>query len=426
MAKIYKGIPYTGTLPAVLAGTKAGYLHRYKVYGNMEQTGTPTPENPIVPSECGERTRNLFDAEKIVDDSNNTSTYIYGDYLRFGTGANPMKIKVNANSEGSYTISFDVFNATSGTNNLRFNVSYDDGTTEATPNFFMYDTEQYKYTFTTNNNKKLLSFETLNTYSKVTYIMINTAMLNTGSAALPYEPHGYKLPLLSGSTPVDIYIGDEPLRKIGDYADYIDYGTGKIVRQVGKVVLKGTETINGIENTPYDGTKAISYTYSNLGMTDIINYNKTMVSSSYPSYGSTHFVTKSHGRNSWTDINDGEIGANGYAGSLRNVFLIFGTSYQTEAEFKQFLADQYANGTPVAIWYPLETSTEEDPPVPFPAIPTSANSTTISWAGEGLAPSLFDSIAEWVSAVPKIYTNGVWEDAQTYTYTNGEWVADTQ
>ena len=28
-----------------------------------------------------------------------------------------------------------------------------------------------------------------------------------------------------------------------------------------------------------------------------------------------------------------------------------------------------------------------DPPVPFPQIPTSANSTTISWAGEGLAPS---------------------------------------
>lgn len=45
---------YTGTLPAVLTGTKAGYLHGYKIYGNTEQTGTPTPENPIVPSECGE------------------------------------------------------------------------------------------------------------------------------------------------------------------------------------------------------------------------------------------------------------------------------------------------------------------------------------------------------------------------------------
>ena len=31
--------------------------------------------------------------------------------------------------------------------------------------------------------------------------------------------------------------------------------------------------------------------------------------------------------------------------------------------------------------------TPVDPPVPFPQIPTTAGSTTISWAGEGLAPS---------------------------------------
>lgn len=37
-----KGIPYTGTLPAVLTGTKAGYLHRYKIYGNTEQASGTT------------------------------------------------------------------------------------------------------------------------------------------------------------------------------------------------------------------------------------------------------------------------------------------------------------------------------------------------------------------------------------------------
>jgi hypothetical protein len=55
--------------------------------------------------------------------------------------------------------------------------------------------------------------------------------------------------------------------------------------------------------------------------------------------------------------------------------------------------------------------TPTDPPVPFPNIPTSANSTVISWAGQGLAPSEFDSIQEWV-------------DIPTYTYTNGAWVED--
>lgn len=47
-------VEYTGTLPATLTGTKAGYLESYKIYGNTVQDGTPTPENPIVPSGCGE------------------------------------------------------------------------------------------------------------------------------------------------------------------------------------------------------------------------------------------------------------------------------------------------------------------------------------------------------------------------------------
>lgn len=44
---------YTGTLPATLQ-TVEGYLEQYKIYGNTVQDGTPTPENPIVPSGCGE------------------------------------------------------------------------------------------------------------------------------------------------------------------------------------------------------------------------------------------------------------------------------------------------------------------------------------------------------------------------------------
>lgn len=55
--------------------------------------------------------------------------------------------------------------------------------------------------------------------------------------------------------------------------------------------------------------------------------------------------------------------------------------------------------------------TPTDPPLPLPQIPTTANSTTISWAGEGLAPSEFDSVQEWV-------------DIPTYKRVNGEWVAD--
>lgn len=53
LSNAYTVETYTGTLPTTLQ-TVEGYLESYKIYGNTEQTGTPTPENPIMPSGCGE------------------------------------------------------------------------------------------------------------------------------------------------------------------------------------------------------------------------------------------------------------------------------------------------------------------------------------------------------------------------------------
>lgn len=249
---------------------------------------------------------------------------------------------------------------------------------------------QSGYTVETYSGTLPATLQTVEGYLESYKIYGNTVQDGTPTPETPIMPSGcgesgHKLPMLVNGTVTDIYIGN-PLMKIGDYADYIDSDTGKIVRQVKKVVLTGTETINGIEDTPY-GTKAISYRYADLGMTDIVGYDELMKLRPYPSYCSTHFALKSHGRDSWTDINNGEIGANNYAPSNRNRYLIFGILYQTEEEFKQFLADQYAAETPVTIWYPIEEPVTEDPPAPFPQIPTAAGETTISWAGEGLAPS---------------------------------------
>lgn len=202
LSNAYSVATYSGTLPATLR-TVEGYLENYKIYGNIVQNGTPTPESPIMPSGCGES--------------------------------------------------------------------------------------------------------------------------------------GHKLPMLINGTATDIYIGN-PLMKIGDYADYIDSGTGKIMRHVKKVVLTGTEKINGIDDTPY-GTKAISYTYVALGMTDIVGYDEIMSRIPYPTYYSSHFTRKNHNPSYWNDIKDGEIGANNRTTGTYNRYLIFGTSYQTKEDFKQFLAD---------------------------------------------------------------------------------------
>lgn len=53
LSNAYTVATYIGALPATLQ-TVEGYLESYKIYGNTVQDGTPTPENPIVPSGCGE------------------------------------------------------------------------------------------------------------------------------------------------------------------------------------------------------------------------------------------------------------------------------------------------------------------------------------------------------------------------------------
>ena len=49
------------SFPITLNDSLGTDLLDYLISGNMSQTGTPTPDNPIQPQECGERTGNLFD-----------------------------------------------------------------------------------------------------------------------------------------------------------------------------------------------------------------------------------------------------------------------------------------------------------------------------------------------------------------------------
>ncbi len=50
----------------------------------------------------------------------------------------------------------------------------------------------------------------------------------------------------------------------------------------------------------------------------------------------------------------------------------------TVAGLKSYLAAKYTAGTPVTVWYVLETPTEEDPPVPFPELTTLSGTNTLT------------------------------------------------
>lgn len=148
------------------------------------------------------------------------------------------------------------------------------------------------------------------------------------------ELNGYKISVTvaNGTEAVTtpVYIGSEPLHKIGNYADYVDYKRGVVVRRIYKLVLTGNETVykDSVNNTLNISCKS-----------DII----------------TVFCT--HFRN--TNVIPSIDKRHGYAFIRNNVDkLYFGTILSLE-NFKSFLAEQYTNGTPVTVWYVLKKTKEE-------------------------------------------------------------------
>ena len=202
----YTVVTYIGTLPATLTGTKAGYLHSYKIYGNNEQTGTPTPENPIIPSECGERTENLWGE----------------NYTGISEALKYVPIFVG---DGTFTLSTDTPNWNGNAPLFLLSGSVTSGA--STPINGVYD--GVRRTMDSSNGYVTIAFRQLSDLSDP---ITHKTMLNSGSTALPYEPYGYKLPLTSAEQNVDIFIGDDTLST----DEYVDSGTGKVYRMVGGVL----------------------------------------------------------------------------------------------------------------------------------------------------------------------------------------------
>ena len=348
---IWSQIPYRkygtetdiiATLPATIIGDGTP-ISSYIIKGNMEQSGTPTPENPIMPSECGERTENLFDKVTWDDISvtrgtvnvlpNGIELTATGDDAYTQTYAtNKYSIPV---IEGStYTLSWNVDNP-----NIYGLVYVFTGSTVGNTLLATKVASAKSLTFTIPNGHNYLCFRVGIQTSGDTLTYTNI-MLNLGSTALPYEPYGYKLPLTLGSTTTNIYLGEVQSE-----------------RKIKKVVLTGEENSNVTDSTTESGTKVFSLRFDTIGMTDILDYDKVMRLIQYPFFYSSHFKQKSN-QGLYTDIKDGEIGANTVSAETNNRWIIFGSStYTTVESFKSFLAQQYANGTPVTIWYVLAEPT---------------------------------------------------------------------
>ena len=173
-----------------------GSLNKYSISGNMSQTGTPTPNSPIIPNECGDKTENLLDLTNITAATSSTVTFIENG-IRV-TGAYAAKITLSISPNEDYYISCIYKIISSGTNRIRVFA----GTTSATEIAQFYETGG---SFNTGNNTQIniWFYCSFGGSGEVEYTNI---MLNLGSTPLPYQPYGYRIPIETNK----IYL-NEPL-----------------------------------------------------------------------------------------------------------------------------------------------------------------------------------------------------------------------
>lgn len=346
---------YTGALPATLQ-TVEGYLERYKIYGNTVQDGTPTPESPIMPSGCGERTGNLFNISQVVT---NMQVIKQGSSLKVMAPSTTTGVSAAApNTLQDYCPTLNV--------NDEVTLSFE---TTGSLNFIYLSGENIVWG---NGQSKTMTATMLSSVviwyasGRDTEAVISNFMLNLGSTALPYEPYGYKLPLTSAGQDVDIYLGES-----------------QTTRRIKKLVLTGTDA-DGIWVA---STARAGSFYTSIGVNGIIG---------------AALCDRAVNAKTLADYNYGNIYVEKSGISVIINLWLFNAAI-TLTDFRSYLAAQYANGTPVTIWYVLaepETGIVNEPLMKIGdyadtvsmeqagvSIPTAASETTISWAGEGLAPS---------------------------------------
>lgn len=310
------------TLPADLYAD--GNSATVGISGNMVQSGTPTPDNPIMPQSCGERTAQLWDIsswdgakaqrgtlERVTNGYKLTATSNDAYTITYGSGIYSYSV-IGGNE---YTISWTVDNP------LIYGIVYIfTGTSVADTPLTTAVAASGSKTFTVPSGHNYVAFR-LGVSSIGNEITYTNIMLNTGSEALPYEPYGYKIPISSASTTTPVYLGEV-----------------ETTRRIKKYVFDGTENWAKGDYPPSG-----SYQF---GIPKSVYFPDAKSTISNGETFCTHFINR-------------QI-AGGIAWGINfNIYMLISDLPEdaTADDFKAFLAAQYAAGKPVTIWYVLATPT---------------------------------------------------------------------
>ena len=226
-----------------------------KIYGNSIQNGTPTPSTPVEIESVGDLItdtndanygkykisikvsgKNLFWLKDATNVSATNQIYNCSNQTFEKTITNPVGV-TNIISNAAFsnlvyseqlqsgkTYIWKFHNANLLSTGQYFTLTNADGTTQ---NWY----ENTPITLTQNATITGLK-QAYRNYSK-DEVESFQIQVEEGSTATSYEPY-------SSPVTINLYL-NEPLRKIGDYADYIDFSNEKVIRQIGKYTFKGTE-----------------------------------------------------------------------------------------------------------------------------------------------------------------------------------------
>ena len=368
--------------PCVFDNSKGRPLKDYKIYGNSIQDGTPTPESPV-------------EVQSVGDLVTDTASEYYGKYdiPITVTGKNLIKYPyyhttrtVNGvtwtdNGDGTITASgtptdntsFFLANRMSISTNTKYCFSGIDGTSNIMLNVTLYDENNtFVADLSNTNTSNSLAFDTTD-YPSAIYarflikrkkngVEVSGTIkpqLELGTTATEYEPY-------KGSITEHIYL-DEPLRKFKDYADYIDFKKGTVVRNITAGVLDGSEGW---------GTSGTRYYYYNtkLNIKCLGNEVTGIRSNALPSVA-------------WNWIRNSGTGIATYSGTTGGAYnnridIRADSLWKNVAEAKEYMANN-----PIHYIAPCLEPVEED--IELPKILTQKGSNIIT-AATAIQPSYIE------------------------------------
>lgn len=351
----------TGTSPLTFKGLGQP-LKDYHIFGETIQNGTPSPDYPVDVQGVGEKTVNLLDmtSQNIID---KYSLNKYGSEVQDNFFCITDFLEIEPNTY--YTI-----NITNRGGGSHYSCFYDENKNFISSHRASGVQTEEKYTYLSPNNAKYIrcSLMSITMYPKyaASYMLTNTETIPP--EYIPYGSEIYRIPVTIGNTTTPIYIGSDPLYRVGEYADEIR-SDGTVVRKVIEQTLMGYGDPGGWSSW---GNSRWAYVPPR-DVPKIVNDDSSI--SNYYRKG-----TENQQYFQWYN----------YIGQMIGFFK--DTRFNTITEFRDYVKSLYDSGNPLKIYYILETPTTEQVTVPSLSTIVGDNTLTVDTTVKPSAVSITGNI----------------------------------